>query len=203
MKIKRVESILKARKTIITYHTEDKCQWIGDGSAFYQIFNLPKLTEDIICTMFDIPENKREKFFFAERELPDNICFEDMDETAQILNRANYSINIQGRNIEPLKTSQGVTFIDKRYLLPFEKMENGYELYERTAKSGDVYFAVKRGFFLLAIIAPCDVVNKDFIDKLDELLILSRVVWTNKEEQVRIEEEQELGLFEEHEEAKK
>lgn len=39
--------------------------------------------------------------------------------------------------------------------------------------------------------------------KLKELLVMSQMVWANKEEQVRIEEEQELVLYEEHEEAKK
>lgn len=203
MKIKRVESILKARKTIITYHTEDKCQWIGDGSAFYPIYNMPTLTEENIFVMFDVAESKRDKFFFAERELPDNLSFEDADATEVMLDRAEYAINYGGRNLEPLKTSQGVAFINKRYLSPFEKTDNGYELYERTAKSGDIYFAVKSGFLLLGIVAPYDLVSENFIMKLKELLVMSQIVWANKEEKVRIEEEQELGLFEESEEAKK
>ena len=70
MKIKRVESILKARKTIITYHTADKCQWIGDGSAFYPIYNLPPLTEENIFVMFDIAESKRDKFFSRSVNCP-------------------------------------------------------------------------------------------------------------------------------------
>ena len=200
MKIKRVESILKARKTIITYHTADKCQWIGDGSAFYPIYNLPPLTEENIFAMFDIAESKRDKIFFAERELPDNLSFMGADTTEVMLERSEYAINLQGRNLEPLKTSQGVAFIDKRYLSPFENTDNGYELYERTAKSGGIYFAVKSGFLLLGIVAPYDLVSERFIMKLKELLVMSQIVWANKEEQVRIEEEQELGLFEESEE---
>lgn len=203
MKIKRVESILKARKTIITYHTEDKCQWIGDGSAFYPIYNLPPLTEENIFAMFDIAESKRDKFFFAERTLPDNLSFKDTDATEVMLDRAEYAISFNGRNLEPLKTSQGVAFIDKRYLSPFENTDNSYELYERTTKDGAIYFAVKNGFLLLGVIAPYDLVSERFIMKLKELLVMSQMVWANKEEQVRIEEEQELVLYEEHEEAKK
>ena len=124
----------------------------------------------------------------------------DADTTEVMLERSEYVINLQGRNLEPLKTSQGVAFIDKRYLSPFENTDNGYELYERTAKSGGIYFAVKSGFLLLGIVAPYDLVSERFIMKLKELLVMSQIVWANKEEQVRIEEEQELGLFEESEE---
>lgn len=147
--------------------------------------------------MFDIAENKRDKFFFAERELPDNLSFMDTDATEVMLERSEYAINLQGRNLEPLKTSQGVAFIDKRYLFPFENTDNGYELYERTAKSGDIYFAVKSGFLLLGVVAPYNLVSEHFIMKLKELLTLSQIVQANNEERVRIEEEQELGLFEE------
>lgn len=198
MKIKKVESILKARKTIITYKTTaDNCQWIGDGSAFYPIYNLPTLTKENIFAMFDIPESKQDKFYFAERELPEALSFKDTDSTESILERSNYAISTQGRNLEPLKSSQGIIFIDKRYLSPFEKMENGYELYERTNESGTPYFAVKSGFLLLGIVAPYDLVSDSFIENLENLMNLSRIAWRNKVERIRKANETEDLLFNE------
>ena len=47
MKIKQIESILKAEKTIIVAETA-ACQWLGNSSAFYPIYNLPKLTKEEI-----------------------------------------------------------------------------------------------------------------------------------------------------------
>lgn len=55
MKLKQIEAILKAEKTIIVSETS-ACQWLGNGSAFYPVYNLPKLTKDNIFTMFDITE---------------------------------------------------------------------------------------------------------------------------------------------------
>ena len=53
MKLKQIEAILKAEKTIIVSETPS-CQWLGNGAAFYPVYNLPKLTQDNIFTMFDI-----------------------------------------------------------------------------------------------------------------------------------------------------
>lgn len=185
MKIKKVESILKSSKTIITFKSNDNCQWIGNGAAFYPVNNLPTLTKENIFAMFDIPENKQDKFYFEERELPEALCFKDTDETERILDRSEYAINTQGRNLEPLKTSQGISFIDKRLLSPFEKEESGYEIYERTSTSGGVYFAIKSGFLLLGVVGSYDLISDNFIEKLEILLSLSRVAWDNKVKRIQ------------------
>lgn len=197
MKIKKVESILKSSKTIITIKSNDSCQWIGNGAAFYPVNNLPTLTKENIFAMFDIPENKQDKFYFEERELPEALCFEDTDATERILDRSEYAINTQGRNLEPLKTSQGISFIDKRLLSPFEKEESGYEIYERTSTSGGVYFAIKSGFLLLGVVGSYDLISDNFIEKLEILLSLSRVAWGNKAMRIqKLREQSELSLEE-------
>lgn len=86
MKLKQIEAILKAEKTIIVSETS-ACQWLGNGAAFYPVYNLPKLTKDNIFTMFDITEEKRDKFYFEERPLPPHINFEDGDDGEQLLER--------------------------------------------------------------------------------------------------------------------
>lgn len=37
MKLKQIEAILKAEKTIIVSETS-ACQWLGNGSAFYPVY---------------------------------------------------------------------------------------------------------------------------------------------------------------------
>ena len=96
MKIKQIESILKAEKTIIVVETS-ACQWLGNGAAFYPVHNLPKLTKENIFTIFDIPEEKRDKFYFEERELPNWLNFEDTDKSEQMLDRGSNGINAKGR----------------------------------------------------------------------------------------------------------
>ncbi len=169
MKLKQIEAILKAEKTIIVSETS-ACQWLGNGAAFYPVYNLPKLTKDNIFTMFDITEEKRDKFYF-----------EDGDDSEQLLERGAIAFYAQGRTLEPLKTSQGIAFINTRYLKPFSDIDAGYELYERTTAQGKPYIAVKSGFMLLGIISPYDLVNETFINNLDEILKLSRIALFNKQ----------------------
>lgn len=181
MKIKQLESILKAQKTIIVSETPE-CQWLGDGASLYPVYNLPKLTRDNIFTMFDVAEDKRDKFYFQERPLPESYNFGDADESEQLIERGKLTICTHGRVLEPLKTSQGIAFINIRYLKPFADTEAGYELYERIDTYGKPYIVVKSGFILLGVIIPYDLVSKDFIEQLEELLSLSRVALFNKQQ---------------------
>lgn len=193
MKIKQIESILKQEKTIIVAETPS-CQWLSNGAAFYPVYNLPKLTKENIFTLFDVAEDKREKFYFEERALPTFLNFEDGDSTEQMIERGTMSIIAQGRVLEPLKTSQGIAFINSRYLKPFADADNGYELYERIDEFGRVYIAVKSGFMLLGIIAPYDLVSDSFITTLETWLELSRVTWFNKAQKRAEATERQLSL---------
>ena len=163
MKLKQIESILKQEKTIIVAETP-YCQWLGNGSAFYPVHGLPKLTKENIFTLFDVAEDKREKFYFEERPLPAFLNFEDSDSTEVMLERGAIAFFAEGRALEPLKTSQGIAFINSRYLKPFSDEVNGYELYERTDENGRIYIAVKAGFILLGVIAPYDLVSDKFMN---------------------------------------
>ena len=127
MKIKQIESILKQEKTIIVAETE--CfQWLGNGSALYPVHGLPKLTKENIFTLFDIAEDKQEKFYFDERPLPAHLNFDDSDSSEQMIERGSMAFIAEGRVLEPLKTSQGIASINSRYLKPFSNEANGYEL---------------------------------------------------------------------------
>lgn len=128
-----------------------------------------------------ILQRRRDKFYFEERPLPPHINFEDGDDGEQLLERGAIAFYAQGRTLEPLKTSQGIAFINTRYLKPFSDIDAGYELYERTTAQGKPYIAVKSGFMLLGIISPYDLVNETFINNLDEILKLSRIALFNKQ----------------------
>ena len=196
MKIKQIESILKQDKAIIVAETPS-CQWLGNGDALYPVYNLPKLTKENIFTLFDIAEDKREKFYFKELELPIPLNLEDNDDTEVLIERDTMSIIARGRVLEPLKTSQGMAFINQRYLKPFANEENGYELYERTNNHGRTYIAVKGGFMLLGIIGTYDLVDDNFISTIKSWLELSRVTMLNKAQEKGENIDSQLHLYNE------
>lgn len=181
MKLSAIQQICKGAKRIEFYTPDDGVQWIGDGGALYPLYDLPRLEGENVFTMFDIPENKRNKISLWEYgELPQNLYAGDVDEAESLVEQGNISVNLNGRSLLPLKTSLGAVYINQKYLIPFKDSENGVQLYERTTKGGKVYIAVKEGFLLTGIILPYDTITQGFIEELEELCELSRVALENK-----------------------
>ena len=161
LKLKQIESILKNKKTIITTFAGG-CQWLSDGSAFYPVSGLPKLDRDNIFTIFDVPVEKRAAFNFQE-VTPPAICFENTDAGEQLIGLSDAHIVFEGRTLAPQPTSQGLAFLDVKYLKPFFGVKEGFDIYERINAAGESYFAVKAGFLLLGLIMPVKVSLEKFI----------------------------------------
>ena len=178
MKIKQIEAILKASKTIIIMETPS-CQWLSDGSAFYPIYNLPELTEENIFAMFDIPAEKQEKFYFFRQAIPPHLSFVDNHPTDQPLERDIYSINDGRCQLEILITSTGILFLPERYLKPFS--DEDFTLYERTNSQGFTYIVVKRGLEIIGVIMPYQIKDEKFIDKLEMVSKMCRVEHSGEE----------------------
>ena len=197
MKIKAVESILKGEKTILLFGCRAGEQWLGASDALYPMYGMPLLSEELLYTIFDIDEKKQDKFYFEDRaELPWGIAPSDFDRAEAALERGSICIVARGRVLEPIKTSQGTVFINRKYLAPFADAENGVGLYERKTDEGRIYIAVKEGFCLVGILFPVDLIDEGFCDHLAELARLTRVAFDHKrallkdEEQISFEEDE-------------
>ncbi len=184
MGIKKIEAICKAsRRIVVLWDKDGECQWIGDGSAFYPVYGLPLLTESHIFTMFDIPEDKRNKYLFTETGMPATYDFNDQCDSEVPLIREEMSVIRYGATLIQLKTSEGITYVDRRYLRPLEDGENEYVLCERTAGNGQVYIVAKQGFLLAGVILPYATVDKAFVEQLKTLYELSAVKLTGEAEE--------------------
>ena len=150
MKIKAVESIIKANRAIYI-SKGDGCQWIGNGAAMYPLYGLPELSQENIFTMFDIPEDKREKYTFMQIQNARDL---DNYPGEQEVYSLSTSIVASGALLNVYETSRGAVFLDARYLRPFR--DDDISVFERIGDNG-VYIAVKKGFFLAGIIAPAAV----------------------------------------------
>ena len=122
--------------------------------------------------MFDIPEEKASKFLFEIRALSQtlDVNVKDIDPTENLLERSKISICLNGIELEPLKTSQGIMYINTRYLEPFADIETGYEIYERTRTDGMLYFAIKSGLILCGVVLPSFGDEKLIKEPLKEIL---------------------------------
>ncbi|MBR4295724.1 MAG: hypothetical protein IKT56_02660 [Clostridia bacterium] len=181
MKIKSIEQICKANKTIFLYSGRDGRQWISNGEAYYPLTKLPQLDEDIVFTIFDIPEEKREKYIFNIDELPGTLCFLDDDTEGgeRPLGKSLGHIIENGKTLAAFNSSHGAIYINTKYLKPFEN-SSGLMLTERTDILGHPYIAVKDGMFLEGIILPEDIIDSGFLEKISELYEMTKIAAEKK-----------------------
>lgn len=152
MKLKKIESICKRSKTIVIIN-DNGIQWIGEYGAFYLIEDMPELASESIFAIFDVQAEQREKWFYTEQKRPETIVLSDncvTDNEISVL--SDYELIKNGTTIIPILTSQGLKFINKAYLKPFDKEQ--ITVYERLDSAGKLYFVIKKGLFIKALILP-------------------------------------------------
>ncbi len=182
MKISTIQQICKGAKRIVIYSDPSvSVQYISDGGAFYPLYNLPRMEEENVFALFDIPEKKQDKIRFEhKRSLPEFIDFSDTTDDEIALEFGSISIYKRGRILSPIKTSLGIIYINEKYLKPFSDSENGVQLFERHMPGGGIYIAVKEGFLLTGIILPYDIVTSDFVEELKKIYELSALAAENR-----------------------
>ena len=173
MKLKKVGAICNAGGCYYLMDERDAAgevvgQWLGDGRSAYPMVGLPVMDLENICAMFDITEKKREKLVMRRADVPDSMNWEDMAPLERQLDDPKLCVRYDGRDLLPLETTAGVTFIQEKYLLPLDGLEY-MRLYERQSASGGLYIVVKIGMILQAVIMPMDLPDKDFMEALNGL----------------------------------
>lgn len=179
MEVKKIISLCKKSGYLRLYagNTEGD-QWISDGYAIFPLLNLPIFDEETICRAYDIPEKKAEKMLIKyEPHLPSSINFENdtLDEIP-----CEIGDELLGGAI-PITTSQGMMFIHRKYLQPFnDTPEDMLYIFERKTPDGQTYFAVKIGFVLSALVMPYDCVNEAFVERLKNAYEQCKLALANK-----------------------
>jgi len=147
---------------------ENVYQWLGDGRSAYPLVGLPVMDVENICAMFDITEKKREKLIMRQMDAPDTMNWEDTDPLERQIGDPKLCVRYDGRDLLPLETTAGITFIQEKYLLPLDGLEY-MRLYERQSTSGGLYIVAKIGMILQAVIMPMDLPDKNFMELLNDL----------------------------------
>ncbi len=177
MEIKKIINFCKKRGVLYLFDG-DGCQWISDGVAVYPLFNLPIFDEESILKAYDISGKKAEKLFMKRDDhLPEAYDFSDNVDGEVVCEMGDVIFG----DALAISTSQGMMFIDRKYLSPFRDMQDDMlYIYERMTKGGETYFAVKIGFSLVGIVMPYDCINEAFVDKLGKYYERCLVALENK-----------------------
>ena len=168
MIFKNLTALCRANKCIMLYGAPDELQWVSEGHAIYPLHGHPGMTANMLPRVFDVPEKDLGKYYIrhnTERPAPYDYSDVALNETQ--LRPEQITIKRGDMIMRPARTSKGLMFYDPEYLKPLRDVQDSMGIYERRATDGTMYFAVKSGMLLQALILP---LAPDYGKLLEELL---------------------------------
>lgn len=161
MLIKKIIAICKKRKKLVIWNGKG-VQYISDGAAIYPLYDMPVFDERSICAAFDVAADK------VDVSMVEGVpAAFDFSDAAGGERQIDGSLMPIGEYV-PYSTSDGVRFLRREYLGPFCR-DVDISIFERRDTAGEIYFAVKRGFCLVAVLTTEKVLTLEFMKRLNEL----------------------------------
>lgn len=169
--LKPIISICKRKKSLVLIDDkENAAQWLGDGCAMYRLSQAPRLSMADICDSFGVTNNR-----MNIRDLPSppgGLDLRDLTEEKPTIDAYKMQLTLSfylGLTAQPLFTSQGIQFIDTKYLKPLARYSERPRLFTRTMTNGQIYFAAKAGHNLAAVISPFNIIDESLANRLKTL----------------------------------
>lgn len=182
LQIKKIVALCKKRKLVTLYETKDEVQWLGDGIAIYPLYNMPYFTADLFCSLYDITDKQSEKIEFKTSEMPSTVDVSDAALNETQCEAIDISIYFGGKRLIPIKTSEGIIYLDKEYLAPIGDLKMDMVFFFERVTEGHRYIVVKCGFNVVAIITPQPVITEKFCETLKEIATLTEARRHNMKE---------------------
>lgn len=72
MSFYHVQPLLKKTKKVILSQSRDMVQWVGDGYAYYRLYDMPSLVNfNNLFDLMSVDDAVRERYYTMEKALPD------------------------------------------------------------------------------------------------------------------------------------
>lgn len=185
MVVKKIVQMCKKTGALSLWDDAGKgIQWIGNGFAIYPLEKMPYFTPETVCRAYDISEKQAEKIRFTHSDkMPAGLNTGDIDGAETVVEPLQMTLIHSGQMVQPYMTSRGIKFMDMKYMEPIQDEGNSYvNVYERFTESGELYFVVKSGMLLVAVIMPISVISQAFINTLEQVYVKSMAMWEGERE---------------------
>lgn len=153
-----VENILEfcKRESHFTYFNEGEgSHWIGDGKCFLLDTDESEITPALLVAVTKLSPKALQNTVFTKKNLSLLYNLGDDDKQEQSCTMALFQIEIEHEKFYIVYAPDGVHLLPSRY---FQDIREPFVIYSRKLKKGDgIYFAIKKGMLLRAII--CDAWN--------------------------------------------
>lgn len=169
VKIKDIAPILKKHNNIYFYQQADTV-YLANGYVAYAVYGLPKMTDEHVLTILDVPGTDRDVVFASISPRVKNL-FESEDYQEAQLERSPLLIEYLGTTYEPVIGTKGLLLINVKYLKPFNALSEGYTLYEAyNPEDNDIIIRVKAGMITVGIISPSNnVITDNFVEQIFDI----------------------------------
>lgn len=161
MKLKAIEKICKAAKTVILWPTEDGRVFAGDGGAFYLLPDaLSKISARDMLDVFDVPVDKQSDWSARECEPSERgeEMFADGGVAEDEVQRVGITLGVCGDELRLIGNAFEMHMIDEIYFSPLE--DERMRCFFLRHAGGTPYIAVKSGMMLHAVIMPKKIAPK-------------------------------------------
>ncbi len=176
MKLSAIESICKARKTILLSVIEG-VQWISDGFAAYPLLGLPIMNGENVLTLFHVADKKKGDYQIDENVSLDGIYdMSDVGGAEVDLRESFVQIHNGKMSLTPFFSETGVLYVASKYLRPFEDAGEPCRFFERKTARGRSYIAVMEGFLLKGILLPEERIDPTFAGELRRIALATEIL---------------------------
>lgn len=179
MLLKEIEKVCKYEKSVILYTLPDGSQWCGTGSALFPLSGMPEnLSMDNVIRLLNISDAELEKIYKADRRMikedPSCEVFYDTIPDETEIEQTFPAIVANGILYNSYRISDGIMFINNKFVKAFKEKDVEYRFFERRSKSQTTPFlVVKRGLFIDGVIFPRQLCkDATFCDELSNMAAL-------------------------------
>lgn len=170
IKKKRVASICKARRRLVSQTMPDNTQWIGDGCAMYILAGIEPMSWESLASMLDYTEKDIASIFYVENSVPDDL-FSENNETDIQVEAPPKRVIIKEAEYLIFETETRLVFINGKYLKPID-VDDQTTYFTRTTRNGHIALCVKKGFLPEAVILGVEFTEEGIDDWFDELSVI-------------------------------
>ncbi|GHU42251.1 hypothetical protein FACS1894111_05880 [Clostridia bacterium] len=155
MKLKTIASIFNRNKQLTIYTTESGEQWLSNGMAMYSLRGMPYMESETILRIFDVPPDKRSKWFCNESKMTSTVEYEDNTENETGMEPLNVKIEWLDDKYWFFQDGKKIYGFKEEYIKPLLDEPDYLTYHKRELDCGVFVLACKIGFEIKAIIFPC------------------------------------------------
>lgn len=156
MKLKAIEKICKATKTVFIWTTDDGRKFIGDGAAFYLLPDGLAMPATGMLDVFDVALDKRDDWTTADHAVDchGQALFADVTAEEEVAEPIELTLGVNGEVLRPVGNALQTILVNEAYFKPLEDERATLRFSLRRNLAGTPYVVVKAGLLLRAMFTP-------------------------------------------------